>query len=149
MNDSARRLLEDLLDREIDLAGRLDELLAAERIALIGTSPAEVTTIAARKCEIFAELERMEVERRDLCAAAEEPLPPFGSTADGAVAARWRALLAVMRKCRRANEVNGHIIHLRQGQVRQLLQIVRGAPALTYGPHGKTFTTALRALAQA
>jgi len=38
---------------------------------------------------------------------------------------------------------------LRQGQVRQLIDIVRGGPALTYSPQGKTFAKALRALARA
>ena len=33
--------------------------------------------------------------------------------------------------------------------IRQLLDIVRGGSAFTYGPHGKTFARALRALAKA
>jgi len=48
-----------------------------------------------------------------------------------------------------ANEVNGYIIHVRQNQIRQLLDVVRGAPSVTYGPQGKTFGKALRALARA
>jgi flagellar biosynthesis/type III secretory pathway chaperone len=54
-----------------------------------------------------------------------------------------------MAGCRTANEVNGHIIHTRQHQIGQLLDIVRGGPAITYGPRGKTFAKALRALARA
>ena len=55
-----------------------------------------------------------------------------------------------MAGCRIANEVNGRIIHMRQHQIRQLIDIVRGAPAMTtYSPQGKTFAKALRALAQA
>jgi flagellar biosynthesis/type III secretory pathway chaperone len=57
--------------------------------------------------------------------------------------------MELMAGCRTANEVNGHIIHVRQHQVRQLLDIVRGGPALTYSPQGKTFAKALRALARA
>jgi flagellar biosynthesis/type III secretory pathway chaperone len=45
--------------------------------------------------------------------------------------------------------VNGHIIHIRQNQIRQLLNIVRGGAPMTYGPQGKTYAKALRALAKA
>ena len=62
---------------------------------------------------------------------------------------RWRALMELMAGCRTANEVNGYIIHVRQNQIRQLMDIVRGASPVTYGPQGKTFATALRALARA
>ena len=62
---------------------------------------------------------------------------------------RWRALMELMAGCRTANEINGHIIHVRQHQVGQLIDIVRGGPAITYDPRGKTFAKALRALARA
>jgi flagellar biosynthesis/type III secretory pathway chaperone len=58
-------------------------------------------------------------------------------------------LMELMAGCRTANDVNGHIIHVRQHQIRQLIDIVRGGPAITYGPQGKTFAKALRALARA
>jgi flagellar biosynthesis/type III secretory pathway chaperone len=55
-----------------------------------------------------------------------------------------------MARCRTANELNGHIIRVRQHQIRQLIDIVRGKPAaVTYDPHGKTFAKALRPLARA
>jgi len=57
--------------------------------------------------------------------------------------------MELMAGCRTANEVNGHIIHVRQHQNRQLLDIVRGDTPNTYGPQGKTVSKALRALAQA
>jgi flagellar biosynthesis/type III secretory pathway chaperone len=57
--------------------------------------------------------------------------------------------MELMAGCRSANEVNGYIIHVRQHQIRQLLDIVRGGPAITYGPQGKTLAKALRALARA
>jgi flagellar biosynthesis/type III secretory pathway chaperone len=58
-------------------------------------------------------------------------------------------LLELMAGCRSANEVNGYIIRVRQNQVRQLMDIVRGAAPVVYGPQGKTFGKALRALARA
>jgi len=57
--------------------------------------------------------------------------------------------MELMAGCRTANDVNGHIIHVRQHQIGQLIDIVRGGPAITYGPRGKTFAKALRALARA
>jgi flagellar biosynthesis/type III secretory pathway chaperone len=142
MDQDARRL-EDLLDREIEVARSLTVTLAAERTALTGDSPEAVEQRAAEKIQILGMIEKLEAERRTLCAA------PNGSAVMETVAARWRALMELMAGCRTANEVNGHIIHVRQHQISQLMDIVRGGPAITYGPQGKTFAKALRALARA
>ena len=48
-----------------------------------------------------------------------------------------------------ANEINGHIINLRHGQIQQLMGVVRGGSPVTYTSQGKTFAKALRALAKA
>ena len=143
MQQDARRRLEDVLDREIEVARSLAETLAAERTALTGNSPAAVEEKAADKIRILETIEKLEAERRTLYALPSNP----GLAA--AVAERWRALMELMAACRAANEINGHIIHVRQHQVGQLSDIVRGGPSLTYGPQGKTFAKALRALAQA
>jgi flagellar biosynthesis/type III secretory pathway chaperone len=95
------------------------------------------------KVRVLATIEKLEEERRDLCAAPNAP----GIAVT--VLERWRALMELMAGCRTANDINGHIIHVRQNQVRQLIDIVRGGPAVTYDPHGKTFAKALRALARA
>lgn len=140
MEQDARRRLEDLLDREIDVARSLAANLAAERAALTGDSPQAVEQKAAEKILIFGTIETLETERRGLWAA---------SGLAATVADRWRALLELMARCRIANDINGHIIHVRQNQIRQLLDIVRGGPAITYNPQGKTFAKAQRALARA
>jgi len=143
MEHDARRRLEDVLDREIEAARALAANLATERTALTGESPAAVEQQAAEKIRILESIEKLEAERRALCPAPG--IPGLAAT----VAERWRALMELMAGCRTANEVNGHIIHLRQHQVRQLIDIVRGGPAITYDPQGKTFAKALRALARA
>ena len=56
--------------------------------------------------------------------------------------------MELMAGCRIANEVNGRIINLRQGQINQLIGIVRGGSPLTYTSQGKTFAKALRALGE-
>jgi flagellar biosynthesis/type III secretory pathway chaperone len=144
MNSEARRRLEDLLDREIELACVLAATLAEEKTALTGDSPQAVEQKAAEKVRGLATIEKLEEERRALCAS------PLSLGIAATVMERWRALMELMAGCKTANEINGHIIHVRQHQVRQLIDIVRGGPSVTtYDPHGKTFAKALRALARA
>ena len=143
MEQDARRRLEDVLDREIEAARSLAATLAAEQAALTGDSPQAVEQKAAEKLQLLNAMEKLEAERRVLC-----PIPNAPGLA-AAVAERWRSLMELVAGCRTANEVNGHIIHVRQHQVRQLLDIVRGGPAITYSPQGKTLAKALRALARA
>jgi flagellar biosynthesis/type III secretory pathway chaperone len=142
MEQDARRRLEDVLDREIDVARSLAATLASERAALTGDSPQAVEQKAAEKIQLLAAIEKLEAERRALWA-----VPNLGLAAT--IADRWRALMELMAGCRTANEINGHIIHVRQHQVGQLIDIIRGGPAITYDPQGKTFAKALRALARA
>jgi flagellar biosynthesis/type III secretory pathway chaperone len=153
MNDDARGRLEQLLDREIETARALAAILSEERSALTGTSPQAVEEKAAEKMRLLGAIENLEDERRALAAAAEQALPgarvPRGSSIAATVAERWRTLMEVMAGCRTANEINGYIINLRQGQIKQLIGIVRGASPLTYTAQGKTFARALRALAKA
>ena len=143
MIPDARRSLEDLLDREIELARILAATLAAEKTALTGDSPQAVEENAAEKIRVLEALEKLEKERVSLCASPASP----GLAAT--VVERWRKLMELMAGCRNANEVNGHIIHVRQHQIRQLIDIVRGGPSITYDPQGKTFAKALRAIARA
>jgi flagellar biosynthesis/type III secretory pathway chaperone len=143
MMPDSRRRLEDLLDREIELARVLKAALAAEQTALTGDSPAAVEANAAEKIRVLEAIEKIDQERRELC---DSPTSP-GIAAT--VVERWRSLMQLMAGCRTANEVNGHIIHVRRHQVRQLIDIVRGGPSITYDPQGKTFAKALRALARA
>src|SRR5271155_3098801 len=146
MNHAARRNLEDLLDREIQAARLLSTNLAAERGALTGTAPEAVHQKAAEKIQLLDMIERLERERQAVCAQTGVDV---SSTAGGMVSERWRALMELMAGCRAANEVNGYIIHVRQNQIRQLMDILRGTTPVTYGPQGKTFARALRALARA
>jgi flagella synthesis protein FlgN len=144
MNQDARLRLEDLLDREIELARDLIAALDAEKSALSGNSPEALDAKIAEKVRLFEMLEKLEQQRRDLC-----PNPSTPGIA-ASVVARWRSLMALMAGCRNANELNGYIIRVRQHQINQLIDVVRGRPApITYDPHGKTFASALRALAKA
>ena len=68
MEKDARRRLEDVLDREIAVARALAATLAAERTALTGDSAQAVEQQAAEKIEILGTIEKLETERRGLCA---------------------------------------------------------------------------------
>lgn len=153
MSEAERRRLEDLLDREIDVARGLAATLDAERTALTGASPEAVGHQTAEKMQLLGSLEKLEDERRALAAAAQQGLPGVrvtqGTGIGASVADRWRVLMELMARCRRANEINGYIINLRQGQIQQLLRVVRGGAPLTYSPQGRTSAKALRALAKA
>lgn len=141
MDHAARRRLSDLLDRELVAAQRLTETLTAERNALTGDSPETLKEAAREKIHVLSNIEDLEVERRVLWGSGAD----LGEDAEE----RWRALLAIMAQCRNANEVNGHILHIRQHHVRQLFDIARGGATVTYGPRGKTFAGTPRALARA
>ena len=137
-----RRRIEALLDTELALAEQLAATLDTERAALTGPSPDAVREQAAAKVDLLTRLEDMERSRRDLCARHD-------MTAIPSIATRWQSLLALMARCRTANDVNGYIINVRRHQVQQLLDVVRGTKPLTYGPAGRTFPRALRELARA
>jgi flagellar biosynthesis/type III secretory pathway chaperone len=153
MGDDSRSRLEELLDHEIEAARALESVLAAERSALTGSSPAAVEECAARKVELLDTIEKLEEERRSLALAADQPLPGTRATQGARVAAsiaeRWDRLMQLMSGCRSSNEVNGYIINTRHGQIQKLLAVVRGASPLTYNPQGKAFAKAQRALAKA
>lgn len=143
MNSDVSSRLEGILDRQIEAAQQLAATLDAETRALTGNSPAAVSEQVAEKLHLLGKIERLEGERRILW-------DPAKSDAPESISGRWRALMELMAGCRKVNEINGYIINVRRTQVGQLLAIVRGSePPMTYGPHGKTFATALRALARA
>ena len=145
MNHDARHRLEVLLSREMTAAQSLAQILAAERSALTGDSSEVVKEMAAEKIGLLNSIEEMEAERRILWGICGGDGAAFGPI----VAERWRALMALLAGCRKANDVNGHIIRIRQNQIRQLFDIVRGGAPTTYGPQGKTLTSTPRALARA
>ena len=149
MNMPAPTRIEQLLDQQIRVAKQLAGVLEAERDALTGDSPALVCETAAQKVRLLEEFEKLETERRGLC--EQSGLPALPSAVAGithAITQRWQSLMALLAACRTANETNGLILNLKQGQVRQLLDIVRGGPAITYGPQGQTFASAVRPLAR-
>jgi flagellar biosynthesis/type III secretory pathway chaperone len=156
MDADPKQSLEAVLDREIAAALSLATTLDAERVALTGDSPEAVVDKAAEKTRLFALLETLEAQRRELCEAARVTLPPLlrGQTlviagVSETVAGSWRVLLDLIAGCRVANDVNGYIINARCGQISQLLHAIRGGATTTYGPDGKPFAGKQHELARA
>jgi flagellar biosynthesis/type III secretory pathway chaperone len=155
----AQQRLEAVLDREIEVARHLAATLDAERGALTGPAAGVLTQHAEDKIAALKSLETLDGERRALCDAAAIRLAPPARRALAAraldepapvpqpLAARWQSLMEIIAQCRKSNDVNGYIVNARQRQVRQLIDIVRGDDVGIYGPEGKTFARALRALA--
>lgn len=153
MNPSAESRIEQILDRQIRAAAELAAVLEAERDALTGSSPGLVSEKAAEKIRLLETIEKLETERRRICAESgvaslEGADGDTAASITRAITQRWRSLMGLLAACRNANETNGLILNLKQGQVRQLLDIVRGGPAITYGPNGQTFASAVRPLAR-
>ena len=138
--------IESLLDRQIDVARELAAVLESERDALTGSVPEAVCEKAIQKVRLLEKFELLEIERRGLFADAGAP---SGASVSQTITQRWRSLMALLATCRNANDTNGLIVNLKQGQIRQLLDIVRGGSPITYGPHGQTFAAAVRPLARA
>ena len=149
--------LENLLDQELEIARALASTLENERKALVSDQAHAIADIASNKAALLERLEKLESQRRNLVAQeqpqTEDDADALTRTMTGissAVGRRWQSLMGLVAACRDANEANGLIVNLRQGQVRQLLDIVRGNTApVTYGPQGRTFAKAVRPLARA
>jgi flagella synthesis protein FlgN len=146
VNALVQTRIESLLDQQIDVARKLAEVLEAEREALTGNSPEAVCEKAAQKVQLLERFESLEIERRGLYAQAG--LPATAAPAH-TITRRWQSLMGLLAACRNANETNGLIVNLKQGQIRQLLDVIRGGPSITYGPQGQTFAAAVRPLARA
>jgi flagellar biosynthesis protein FlgN len=146
VNAFVQTRIEALLDQQIEVARSLASVLEAERDALTGNSPESVCKQAAQKLQFLELFERLESERRRL--HADAGLNP-AAAATQTIAQRWRSLMGLLAACRNANETNGLIVNLKQGQIRQLLDIIRGGPSVTYGPQGQTFAAGVRPLARA
>jgi flagella synthesis protein FlgN len=146
VNTPAHTCIESLLDQQIDVARELASVLESERDALTGTSPEAVCQTAVQKVRLLERFERLELERRGLFTDAGLQT---NAGLTHTIAQRWRSLMGLLATCRNANETNGLIVNLKQGQIRQLLDIVRGGSAITYGPQGQTFAAAVRPLARA
>ena len=134
--DTYRRQLNELLNLEIDAAGRLDEVLAAEHLAIINhDAEALEQSIAAKQ----AGIDQLETLGRRRAALVESP--GFGNghadiesclqahDSDGSLTELWKQLLTIAGKCREDNLRNHHLVEIGSRHTRQVLRILRGEDA--------------------
>jgi len=115
-----------------DLAVEVDALhacLIEERLALDHGDAMALDAAGRSKGSLLDRIEKLDVERRQLDAAAG-----IDSLADQ----QWAPTVERLRECRSLNETNGRIVAQRMSHVRQALSVLSGeAPGgSTYGPNG-------------
>lgn len=153
-NDNER--LADNIDRSIEYASKLKDILINERIAL-----EEKNTLALSKCAIdkkkcVNQLDDLE-RKRSMLIAHEKP-PEYGAESshfdqDGAeFPASWNHFLDIVRACDVLNAGNGAIILTRQSQIQAAISLLRGGTktADTYNNTGRNADiNSVRSLAEA
>ncbi|MGN6092845.1 MAG: flagella synthesis protein FlgN [Luteibacter jiangsuensis] len=115
-----------------DLAVEVDALHASlieERLALDQGDAQALDAAGRTKGNLLDRIEKLDVERRQLDAAAG-----VDSLADP----RWAPTVERLRECRDLNETNGRIVGQRMSHVRQALAVLsgEGPGGGTYGPNG-------------
>ncbi len=115
-----------------DLAVEVDALHASlieERLALDQGDAQALDAAGRTKGNLLDRIEKLDVERRQLDAAAG-----VDSLADP----RWAPTVDRLRECRGLNETNGRIVGQRMSHVRQALAVLsgEGPDGGTYGPNG-------------
>ena len=126
---SEATVLRDALERECRALTRID----ADELALAGE----------RKHAALEVLDRLEQQRRTLCASGGVEADADGMDAllarydaSGEIAEHWKALIATLGDCRRANAENGTLVASQRRQVLEALNVLRGSGQALYGRHG-------------
>ena len=141
-----QQVLNELIDRELELAQELGEVLASERDALSTVDPGALDASTARKQACIEELSALDVERRHLCSSTGLTPDRGGmerlliqADPQGALAERWRTLLARLEYCREANDNNGTVLRMHRRRVTEALGILNGVAAnnAIYGDTGE------------
>lgn len=133
------------IDEEIGAVRRLLQLVESEQHSLMQAASAdELQTLAARKSEAVEQISALThlryaaLARLGLLADEAGMRDWLEQGADAALRERWESLLALARKIKAVNQVNGHLIAklMNQNQTTLgLLGMATQAPSL-YGPNG-------------
>jgi flagellar biosynthesis/type III secretory pathway chaperone len=128
------------LREQLETAGRLAELLAQEKTALLENAPPELLeSLIATKSVAAERLRQLGLPLQQLGAGKPAQLEAaLARLADGGRSlADWQALRTLAAQCQRANQENAALLEARHRQVRDTLRQLRGeAPAQTYGRGG-------------
>ncbi|WP_456374457.1 flagella synthesis protein FlgN [Thiolapillus sp.] len=131
--------LDSLLRLEMDIMGKLRDILEEESHALLSRDPSALEAVSTAKNRQLQELFRLENEREELFIAlklGENPADRLGELDHqhprGGLQHAWHRLLSLGEECRTLNRLNGATIELSHLHVRQALQAINGAPEVPY-----------------
>lgn len=130
--------LRRILDRSLECAVRLEELLREEQTALERQEIEKLPPITASKETCVQCLQSLEAERRSLCAAlgfgagpAEMEKLLKWCDSGSAVSTLWSRLLVLAEQCESLNRTNGAVGRIRHDQVMSALVLLSGNGAAT------------------
>ena len=134
-----RNSLDELIDREFELAHRLSQALADESEALKQLDPGKLDEATDAKQQCVSLLSGIDSERRQFCVGYGLTPDREGMHAllvkadgpDGALTERWYSLLALLEACREANQRNGAVVSAQRRRVDDALGLLRGEAANT------------------
>ena len=138
--------LHRILDRSLDCANRLEDLLRDERSALELQDTEKLRTVTTSKELCVQCLESLESERATLCEAAGHDASESGMKdmlrwcdRSSVVTPIWNRLLQSARQCKALNLTNGAIGRLRYEHLMSALAVLNGGSSDTplYGPEGQ------------
>ena len=138
--------LQRILDRSLECANRLLDLLRDERSALQSQDTEQLRAVTASKEQCVQRLESLEAERRSLCAAAGHGGNKAGMKdmlawcdRSSAVTRAWNRLLQRIRQCDALNQTNGAVGRVRYEHVMSALAVLSGnsGGGALYGPEGE------------
>ncbi len=140
--------LSQLLQEHLAALSNLRDALGRERTALEQGDFEALHGAATDKQTAAENLERLEIERRDLVRLQgfdQEDMAGLIARCDasGQLASHWAELRQQATQCRSMNEANGIIVNVRSRQLRTAIEMLRGGTgeAHSYGPSGETTPT--------
>jgi flagella synthesis protein FlgN len=130
------QLLQRILGEEAQLLAELLVLLHDEAAILSSNDIDGISRIGSTRQRCISALTALESERAAACrmlsfgqgVGAVNQLLQWCDQG-GALDAKWRANLAIARRCQLLNDTNGAVVTAKLARVQQLLMAIRGTPA--------------------
>ncbi len=116
--------LREVLDELLECSTRLHETLLAEREALTQHNLNTLNAHTEAKKDLLLRLEALEVRRR--AQMNQLGFDPSQEAIVPELESLWQQVLAALRSCQEANEVNGAIVRTHQTQTQRALDLLAG-----------------------
>ena len=141
--------MQDYLDRQLQDAQALLELLGNEREALSGNDGEAIEAFAASKYRLAREVETATQQCNQLLeqsgfdtnkSGIEKFFQSCGEPHATAFSSRWKECQDILLQCQQENRVNGKLIDSSKRRIKQAISILQGQPVdeELYGKRGNT-----------